>query len=105
VLVFRLADKQQQPCHSAAVPSQAANQFYQSLFSNSPLAILLQQFFSLQQSSLQQSSPQQFPFSQKTPSSKSFPHPKASCPPSVSLLYPVVSKEVEQQFSGRGMTL
>jgi hypothetical protein len=25
-------------------------------------------------------------------------------PPSVSLLYPVVNKEVEQQFSGRGVT-
>jgi hypothetical protein len=31
-----------------AVPLQAANQFYQPLFSNFPLAILLQQFFSFQ---------------------------------------------------------
>jgi hypothetical protein len=39
-----LANKQQQPLHSVAVPLQAANKFYQSLFSNSPLAIPLQQF-------------------------------------------------------------
>jgi hypothetical protein len=31
-------------------------------------------------------------------------HQKASSPPSVSLLYPVLNKEVEQQFSGRDMT-
>jgi hypothetical protein len=30
------------------------------------------------------------------------PHQKASRPPSGNLLYPVVNKEVEQQFSGRG---
>jgi hypothetical protein len=38
------------------------------------------------------------------------PHQKTSikkspCPPSASLLYTVVNKEVEQQFSGRGVTL
>jgi hypothetical protein len=31
--------------------------------------------------------------------------PKNPSSPSASLLYPVVNKEVEQQFSGRGMTL
>jgi hypothetical protein len=31
-------------------------------------------------------------------------HQKTWCPPSGSLLYPVVNKEVEQQFSGRGVT-
>jgi hypothetical protein len=30
---------------------------------------------------------------------------KTSHPPSESLLYPVLNKEVEQQFSGRGVTL
>jgi hypothetical protein len=30
------------------------------------------------------------------------PHQKTSCPPSASLLYPVVNKEVEQQISGEG---
>jgi hypothetical protein len=40
--------------------------FYQPLFTNFPLAILIQQFISLQQSSLQQFIfPQQFPFNQK----------------------------------------
>jgi hypothetical protein len=33
------------------------------------------------------------------------PHQKAFHPPLVSLLYPVINKEVEQQFYGRGMTL
>jgi hypothetical protein len=32
------------------------------------------------------------------------PHQKL-CPPSVRLLYPVVNKEVEQQFLERGVTL
>jgi hypothetical protein len=31
--------------------------------------------------------------------------PSKSLLPSFSLLYPVVNKEVEQQFSGRGVTL
>jgi hypothetical protein len=69
------------------------------------LAILLQQFFSLQQSPFRKKkknpsaiSLQQFPFSQKTP------HQKALLL-SVSLLNPIVNKEVEQQFSGRGMAL
>jgi hypothetical protein len=67
------------------------------------LAILLQQFLSLQQSPFRKKkkpaaiSLQQFPFSQKTP------HQKALLLLSVSLLNPVVNKEVEQQFSGRGM--
>jgi hypothetical protein len=33
------------------------------------------------------------------------PPSKTPHPPSGSLLYPVVNKEVEQQFSGRGITL
>jgi hypothetical protein len=60
------------------------------LASNSLLAILLQQSFSLQQ----------FPLSQKTTHPKASLCPKASCLSSVSLLYPVVNKEVEQQFWG-----
>jgi hypothetical protein len=32
------------------------------------------------------------------------PHQKTSHPPSVNLLYPVVNKEVEQQFWGGGVT-
>jgi hypothetical protein len=33
------------------------------------------------------------------------PIKKPLCPPSGSLLYPVINKEVEQQFSGKGVTL
>jgi hypothetical protein len=35
---------------------------------------------------------------------QSTPHQKTLHPPSASLLYPVVNKEVEQQFLGRGVT-
>jgi hypothetical protein len=65
------------------------------LASNSPLAILLQQFFFLQQffSLTKAKSPKAKPSKQK-----------AWGPPSVSLLYPVVNR-VEQQFSQRDMTL
>jgi hypothetical protein len=46
------------------------------------------------------------PASSSVSSSQSkIPIQKTLCPPSVSLLYPVVNKEVEQQFSGRGVTL
>jgi hypothetical protein len=86
VSALRLADKQQWLRHSAAIPSQAANQFYQLLFGNSPLAIPLQQFFSLQQSSLQ-----------PTPAP---PNQKAS----VSFI-PSGKQGGEAQFLGRGVTL
>jgi hypothetical protein len=62
---------------------QAANQFYQPLFSNSPSAILFPSAILPPTISLQS----------KNPPSKILPHPKASCPLSESLLYPVVNKE------------
>jgi hypothetical protein len=68
---------------------QAANQFYQHLFSSYPLAILLQQFFSLQQSSLQQFI---FPL-QQSPSSN-FPSAK---PPAIKK--PPPSKSLKSSFS------
>jgi hypothetical protein len=103
-----LANKQQQPLHSVAVPLQAANKFYQSLFSNSPLAIPLQQF------SFSNTSFRNPPFSNppssnfflaKKLSIKKLPTSKNSCPPSGSLLYLVINKEMEQWFLGRGVTL
>jgi hypothetical protein len=93
-LALSLADKQQQLHHSVAVPLQAANQFYQPLFSNFPSAVL--------SPSEILSSAILFPAISLQPTT---PHPKASHPPSPSLLYSVVDKEVEQQLSGRGMTL
>jgi hypothetical protein len=40
---------------------------------------------------------------QQQPTNQSIPHEKIPLhPPSGSLLYPVVNKKVEQQFSGRG---
>jgi hypothetical protein len=65
VLAFRLADKQQWLHHSMSIPTQAAKQFYQPLFSNSLSAILF---------------PQQ-----------SYIHRKASCPSSANLLFPVIN--------------
>jgi hypothetical protein len=44
-------------------------------------------------------------FSQAACQSINNPPSKPLCLPSVSLLNTVVNKEVEQQFSGRGMTL
>jgi hypothetical protein len=35
----------------------------------------------------------------------SIPHQKTPQPPSESLLYPLVNKEVEKEFSGRNVTL
>jgi hypothetical protein len=64
--------------------------FYQSLFSNSPLAILLQQFFSHTKK----------PQSKRPQKQKA----KAPLPPSGGLLYPMVNR-VEQLFTGRGVTL
>jgi hypothetical protein len=80
--------------------------FYQPLFSNSPLAIPLQQFFSLQQSSFQ---PFIFPL-QESPSStfpsaihfspfsnlfpfQSLPHQKASLHPKAKSLSPLKSQK------------
>jgi hypothetical protein len=69
------------------------------LASNSPLAILLQQFFSLQQSSLQFIFPSTILFPSKASHSKKGKSPRAKseslkqkasppfCPPSASLLY------------------
>jgi hypothetical protein len=41
----------------------------------------------------------------KKPINQSIPHQKTACLPSASLLHLVVNKEVEQQFSGRAITL
>jgi hypothetical protein len=57
--------------------------------------------FSLKVSDLQTHNSQQ---QQQQHSHKQPTNPKP-CPASASLLYTVINKEVEQQFSGRGMTL
>jgi hypothetical protein len=92
-LALTLADKHQQqsPCN---LPTNSINP---------SLAIPLCQFFSLQQSSLQQFLFGQKLLQSKTPIQKASLHQKGLCPPSASLLYPVVRKEVEQQFLGEGV--
>jgi hypothetical protein len=77
--------------------------FYQPFFSNSPLAILLQQFPFSNSFSLFSNLPPAILPCKSIPHPKSppsFKKPKALHPPSVSLLYPVVNK-VEHQFSER----
>jgi hypothetical protein len=86
--------------------------FYQPLFSNSPLAISLQQFFSLPKASYTKKPKAQSKkpshqkakvLSKKQNPPKQKPRAKALHPPSASLFYPVVNR-VEQQFLGRGVT-
>jgi hypothetical protein len=76
-----------------AVPLQAANQFYQPLFSSSPLAVRLQQFFSLQQSF----SNSLFPFSNPPFSNSFFPFSNLS--PALSLQPTPPSKSPTSLFS------
>jgi hypothetical protein len=76
--------------------------FYQPLFSNSPLAISLQQFFSLPKTS--HTKKPKAHGKKPSPSQIKSLKEKTSCPLSGGILYPVVNR-VEQQFSGRGMTL